>query len=96
MATELAQNPVIWRFDLYVDGETPKSQYAYANLKTLCDDHLQSCVITVYDLLGNPKLAFDNQITATPTIIRRSPQPEQILIGDLSNTETIISKLGLK
>jgi circadian clock protein KaiB len=92
----LPQNPAVWQFDLYVAGETPKSQYAYANLKKLCDDHLQKCVITVYNLLGNPKLAFDNQITATPTIIRRSPPPEKILIGDLSITETVISKLGLK
>lgn len=92
----MVQNPVVWQFDLYVAGETPKNQYAYFNLKKLCDDHLQKCIITVYNLLGNPKLAVDNQITATPTIIRRSPLPEKTLIGDLSNTETIISKLGLK
>ena len=94
----MAQNPVVWHFDLYVAGETPKSQYTYANLKKLCDNHLhlQKCVITVYNLLGDPKLAFDNQITATPTIIRRSPLPEKTLIGDLTNTETVISKLGLK
>jgi circadian clock protein KaiB len=96
LAIELAQNHVVWRFDLYVAGETPKSLYVYANLKKLCDGHMQKCVITVYNLLKEPKLAFDNQITATPALIRRSPLPEKILIGDLSNTETVISKLGLK
>jgi circadian clock protein KaiB len=86
-----------WEFDLYVVGITPKAHTAYTNLEKFCTKHLKgNFKITVYDLLTNPKLAIDNQITATPMAIRRSPLPQRTLIGDLSSTETIVTKLGLK
>jgi len=92
----LAQSST-WEFDLYIVGGTPKARFAYANLKKFCKEHLNGeCMITVYDLILNPKAASDNQITANPTTILRRPLPERTLIGDLSNTESIILKLGLK
>jgi circadian clock protein KaiB len=86
-----------WEFDLYVVGETPKAHFAYANLEKFCAKYLRGIFkITVYDLLSNPKLAIDNQITATPVAIRRHPLPQRTLVGDLSNIETIATTLGIK
>lgn len=47
-------------------------------------------------VLRDPQAAEDNQILATPTLIRRSPLPERRLLGDLSPTQTVISVLGLQ
>lgn len=85
-----------WEFDLFVVGETPKAHLAYANLEKFCAKYLRGIFkITVYDLLSNPKLAVENQISATPVAIRRHPLPERVLVGDLSDTNAIISKLYL-
>jgi circadian clock protein KaiB len=86
-----------WEFDLYIVGETPKAHFAYANLEKFCSEYVKGdCKITVYDLLNNPKLAVDNQITATPVAVRRHPLPQRFMVGDLSDTKTIITLLGLK
>ena len=58
-----------WMLRLYVAGQTPKAITAYANLKKICEEHLQgSYQIEVIDLLVNPTLAKDDQILALPTL----------------------------
>ena len=37
--------------------------------------------------MRNPQLGSDDQILAIPTLKRKLPLPERIIIGDLSNTE---------
>jgi circadian clock protein KaiB len=87
----------VWDFDVYIAGETPKSRLTYANLKKICDEYLpNNSKITVLDISKYPKLAKENEITAIPTIIRRSPLPKKTLIGDLSDMDRAISKLELK
>jgi circadian clock protein KaiB len=87
----------MWEFDLYVAGETPKTKLAYQNLKCLCDQYLSAnCKITIHDICKNPQLAKQNEIMAIPTIIRRSPLPKKTLIGDLSDMNRAVTKLGLK
>ena len=86
-----------WDFELFIAGETPKAKLALCNLKEICNEYLSDkCKITVQDICRNPKLARENQITAIPTVIRRSPLPKKILIGDLSDVERARSKLDLK
>ena len=63
-----------WMLRLYVAGQTPKAITAYANLKKICEEHLQgSYQIEVIDLLVNPTLAKDDQILALPTLVRKLP-----------------------
>lgn len=82
---------------LYVAGQTPKSLTAFANLKRLCEEHLEGRYeIEVIDLLKNPQLAEDDQILAIPTLVRKLPEPMRKIIGDLSNTERVLVGLDLK
>jgi circadian clock protein KaiB len=93
----LAKNDLVWEFDIYIAGLTPKSELTYNNLLEICQQYLgNTCIINVIDLLKNPKIAAEKQIMAIPTTIRKKPAPERILIGDLSNTERVISILNLK
>ena len=85
-----------WELELFVVGQTPKSQLAFDNLKKICDDAQQPCNISVIDLLKNPKMAKENQIVTTPTTIRKFPLPKVTLIGDLSNAAGAISMIELK
>jgi circadian clock protein KaiB len=93
----LTEDSSFWELDLYIAGQTPKSTLTYNKLLEICEEYLaKKCIITIFDLRQNPKLALDNQITAIPTIIRRRPLPKKILIGDLTNTARVLSKLELK
>src|SRR5882672_7514886 len=86
-----------YKLRLYVAGQTPKSIRAFANLKALCEEHLQgSYQIEVIDLLERPQLARGDQIVAIPTLVRRLPPPVRKIIGDLSNTERVLVGLDLK
>lgn len=81
---------------LYVAGQTPKCQAAFANLKKICEEHLAGRYqIEVIDLLINPKLARGDQILAIPTLVKKLPEPVRKIIGDLSNTEHVLIGLDL-
>jgi circadian clock protein KaiB len=85
-----------WNLRLYVAGQTPKSQTAFANLKKLCEEHLEGkCHIEVIDLVKNPRLAAGDQILAIPTLVRKLPEPIRKIIGDFSNTERVLVGLDI-
>ena len=86
-----------WEFDIYIAGHTPKSELTYNNLLSICQQYLGGkCVINVIDLSKNPRIAVEKQIMAIPTVIRTKPEPQRILIGDLTNIERVIAKLDIK
>ena len=87
----------LFELRLYVAGQTPKSLAAFANLKKICEEHLEgSYHVEVIDLLENPALAKGDQIVAIPTLVRKLPEPVRKIIGDLSNTERVLVGLDLR
>jgi circadian clock protein KaiB len=86
-----------WQLRLYVAGQTTKSIAAFANLKRICEEHLEGKYrIEVIDLLVNPQLAKGDQILALPTLVRKLPEPVKKIIGDLSNTDRVLAGLDIK
>lgn len=82
---------------LYVTGKTPNSLRAIANLKELCESHLPGRYdLQVIDIYQQPELAGDDQIVATPTLVKELPPPLRRLIGDLSDRERVLVKLDLQ
>ena len=95
--TEEMEAAEFYDLKLYVAGKTAKSMTAFANLKTLCEEHLAGRYrIEVVDLLVHPQLAQGDQILAIPTLVRRLPEPIKKIIGDLSNTERTLVGLDLR
>lgn len=87
----------LWQLRLYVMDKTPKSAMALSNLKKICESHLKGRYrITVIDLLKHPQLARGDQILATPTVVRRLPNPVRTVIGNLSNLEHVLVGLDLR
>jgi circadian clock protein KaiB len=87
----------LFELRLYVAGQTPKAVRAFANLRKICDEHLEGrYTIEVIDLLENPALGQGDQILALPTLVRRLPTPIKKIIGDLSNTERVLVGLDLR
>ena len=89
--------PADYVLRLYVAGQTPKSTAAIANLKLICEEHLQGRYeLEVIDLYQQPQLAQGEQIVAVPTLIRKVPEPLRRIIGDLSNTERVLVGLDIQ
>lgn len=96
-SSEQSRPEKAWELRLYVAGQTPKSLAALANLKKICEEHLEGKYhIEVIDLVKEPRLARDDQILAIPTLVRKLPEPLRKIIGDLSNTERVLVGLNLR
>jgi circadian clock protein KaiB len=82
---------------LYVTGTTPASVRALANLKRICEEHLQGQYeLEVIDIYEKPALARGEQIVATPTLVKKLPAPLRRLVGDLSDKERVLLGLDLR
>ena len=82
---------------LFVSGLTSRSQRAIANLKIICERHLAGRYrIEVVDLHQSPGLARDEQIIATPTLLRVQPLPQRRVIGDLSQVDKVLHGLDIQ
>lgn len=93
----IAEGDTVWYLRLYVAGQSPKSLYAFTNLKRLCDKHLAGHhEIEIIDLVQRPSLARSDDIVAIPTLVRVRPAPVRKIIGDLSNTERVLIGLRLQ
>ena len=85
-----------YRLQLYVTGSTPRSLKAISNLKRLCEEHLPGDYdLEVIDMYKNPDVARAEQIIAAPTLIKRLPAPSRRFVGDLSNTQKLLTGLDI-
>jgi len=82
---------------LFVTGQTPRSVKSVENLRRLCEKYLKGRYeLEVIDIYQQPRLASENQIVATPTLIKKLPLPLRRLVGDFSNQERVLLGLGLR
>jgi circadian clock protein KaiB len=81
---------------LYVTGMTPRSTRAISAVRALCEDLLQGRYeLEIIDVYQQPALIRNQQIFATPTLVKLGPEPERRMIGDMSNRARLLSGLGL-
>ena len=81
---------------LYVAGSTPQSCRAITNLKAICETHLKDRYdLTVVDLYEQQERAQEDQIVVAPTLVRHLPLPVRRMIGDLSQTDRVLTALDL-
>jgi len=81
---------------LYVSGMSLKSMEAIENIKRLCDEHLHDAFeLEIIDLYKNPKLASEQQIVFSPSLIKSLPLPRKVLIGTFADTEKVIKGLSI-
>jgi len=86
-----------FKLRLYVTGSTPQSQRAIRNLRGICESDLAGRYeVEVIDVLEEPELAEQEKILATPTLVKRLPEPVRKIIGDLSDREKVLLGLNLE
>jgi circadian clock protein KaiB len=82
---------------LFVSGYTPRSRCAIDNLRNICERYLKGRHrIEVVDLYQFPGRARDEQIVATPTLLKVHPLPVRRVIGDLSQVDKVLRALDIQ
>jgi len=80
---------------LYVTGLTPRSTRAIRAVRDVCDEFLSGrYALEIIDVYQQPSRIRDEQIVATPTLIRQGP-PMRRLIGDMTNRARLLNGLGI-
>jgi circadian clock protein KaiB len=51
--------------------------------------------LEIIDILDNPKMAEEDDILATPSVIKLDPPPRRRIIGSLDDEEKVLVALGL-
>lgn len=81
---------------LFVTGASPNSTRAISNIRGICDKHIPGKYsLEIIDVYQQEEIARQEQIIALPLLIKKAPYPERRLVGDMSNTEKVLSGLGL-
>ncbi|HET8539976.1 MAG TPA: circadian clock KaiB family protein [Anaeromyxobacter sp.] len=82
---------------LYVTGTTPASARAIERVQSICEEHLRGRYdLEVIDIYQLPALAKDDQIFATPTLVKVLPRPLRRFIGDLSRVDNVLFGMDLR
>jgi len=82
---------------LYITGATHHSMRAVKNMKGICEEFLDnSYELDIIDVYQQPNLAKEQQIIAAPTLIKIQPLPVRRIVGDMSDTEKILTILSIK
>lgn len=82
---------------LYITNGTNSSNQARAAVEAFCVKHIkEGYEIEVIDILLEPHRAEDDNIIATPTLVKISPAPYRKLIGDFSKTREMLIGLDLE
>jgi circadian clock protein KaiB len=90
-----ASQPFVLR--LYVTGMTPRSTRAISAVRSICEEFLAGRFdLEIIDVYQQPGLIRDEQIIATPTLVKKGPSPERRMIGDMSNRARVMAGLGLQ
>jgi circadian clock protein KaiB len=85
-----------FKFKLYVAGDAPNSLQAVANLNAFCREHLPDRhQIEIVDVFREPKRALDDGVLLTPMLVKFLPTPICKIVGNLSQTQTVLLALGL-
>jgi circadian clock protein KaiB len=68
---------------------------AILRARELCANELDGrCTLEVIDIYQDPLRARDDQILATPTLVRVAPRPERRLIGAPVKASRLFNGLG--
>ncbi|MGO9906220.1 MAG: circadian clock KaiB family protein [Solirubrobacteraceae bacterium] len=88
--------PERYRLRLYVAGATPVSANAVEAIEEMCRERLAGRYeLEVVDIYQAPAQAREDDIIATPTLVKSQPGPGVRVVGDLADRERVLAVLSL-
>jgi circadian clock protein KaiB len=89
-----AHSKVRYQLRLYIAGRGPYATRAEQNLSDAAAAAGFEYDLEVIDLCAEPHRALADRVVVTPTLVKLSPLPKAIVIGDLSDHGKILQALG--
>lgn len=84
------------KFKLFISGMSVKSGRAIENIKAIGEHHLKgNYELEIIDITIAKEKAVEYQIIAIPTLVKYSPVPSRIFVGDLSDQAKILHILNI-
>ncbi len=81
---------------LYIAGLTPRSTLAVERIRAICERHLAGRYeLTIVDLYLQPEAARQAQVVVAPTLVKNSPTPVRLFIGDMADEKKILAGLNI-
>ena len=90
----IPHSKVRYRLRLYIAGRGPYAARAERNLADAAAAAGFDYDLEVIDLCAEPHRALVDRVVVTPTLVKLSPLPRAIVIGDLSDRVKILQALG--
>lgn len=88
------RKPSHYLLRLYIAGNGQHSQKALANLRNLCQDHLDGrYTIETIDVVEDFQAAVRDNILVTPALILVTPLPRVVVLGNLSDQQKVLLAL---
>jgi circadian clock protein KaiB len=85
-----------YAFRLFVAGNESNSTQARGNLVRLCEEHLKGRYqIDIVDVWKDPAIALKHSVLLTPMLIMLKPRLGVSVLGNLSDTKTVLATLRL-
>lgn len=79
---------------LYTAGNSLNSLRALANINDICEDHFKGHYqLEVVDIFEHPLRALVDKILVTPTLVRTAPGERLLIVGSLSEKQTVVLAL---
>jgi len=89
-----SQNAVGYVLRLFISGHSETTENILKNLHQLLENSLcHPYTLKIIDIFKHPEQAEENQISATPTLLRVWPQPARRIVGDFNNADKILRVL---
>ncbi|NJN87166.1 MAG: circadian clock protein KaiB [Leptolyngbyaceae cyanobacterium SL_7_1] len=81
---------------LFVSGNNASTESILQNLHELLEQSLPyPYTLKVVDIYKHPELAEENQVTATPTLVKIWPSPIRRIAGELNDANKILQMLSI-
>jgi circadian clock protein KaiB len=81
---------------LFVTGASTNSIRAISNIRLICEKYLPGKYsLEIIDVHQQKEISESEQIIALPLLIKSYPKPERRLIGDMSDTMSVLKGLGI-
>lgn len=87
---------IFYELTLFVSGASPLAARAIANATRLCELHCNGHYhLSVIDVHEEPESLLTHNLLATPTLVKTLPAPVRRVVGDLSQTDKVLTLLDL-
>lgn len=85
-----------YKFKIYLIEKNQSSKELLHKVTSILNNRFRNNYsLEIVDILKNPEIAINDNILATPTLLKEYPLPARRIIGDITDEKSFLSILSL-